>query len=251
MWKPKKVGNDLLADSLETTPQQPRPSPVHIATRKKAVRTASQARCRQQLRLMVTAASQAMDGADRNDSRSVQPMASHALNVGSHTTTRPYVASPSAGSSQPSPPHNHHSMTQPIFEALCSLDSTSPTTAHIITLDHHVYNELYDVWERRASDPRHIVNVTIQAIPSDAQALGFPTIFVSPTATVLYPAMADTGCQSCLADISLLPKLGLERRQLTPVTMKMTAANNHGIHIAGALVLRISGTSPTGQTLLS
>ena len=149
---------------------------------------------------------------------------------------------------QSTPPPPQHDATA-IFEALCSLESTSPTTAHTITLDHHVYNELCDAWERRASDPQPIVNVIVQAIPSDAQALGFPTTFVSPTATVLYPAMADTGCQSCLAGTSLLPKLGLERHQLTPVTMKMTAANNHGIHIAGALVLRISGTSPTGQTL--
>ena len=49
----------------------------------------------------------------RNASRSAQPMATHALNVGSHTTTRPNVASPSAGSSPPSPPHHHHNMMQP------------------------------------------------------------------------------------------------------------------------------------------
>ena len=47
--------------------------------------------------------------------------------------------------------------------------------------------------------------------------------------------------------MSLLTKLGLKRSHLIPVTMKMTAANNHRISIAGAFVLRISGTSPSGE----
>ena len=61
--------------------------------------------------------------------------------------------------------------------------------------------------------------------------------------------MADTGCQSCLAGLSLLSKLGLEQRHLFPVSMRMTAANNNGIDILGALVLRITGTSPSGHTV--
>ena len=120
--------------------------------------------------------------------------------------------------------------------------------ADTITLDHHVYNEFCQAWERRASDPQPFLDVSIKALPRDAQALGLSTL-LPITPAVPYPAMADTGCQSCLAGTKLLHKLGLGRQHLAPVTMKMTAANNRGIKIAGALRLRISGTSPSGQTL--
>ena len=114
-------------------------------------------------------------------------------------------------------------------------------------LDHHIYNEFCNVWEKRASDPQPFIDVCVHAVPSDAQSLGFPTTLLSPTLSVSYPAVADTGCQSCLAGMSLLTKLGLKRSHLIPVTMKMTVANDHRIIIAGAFVLRISGTSPSGE----
>ena len=122
-------------------------------------------------------------------------------------------------------------------------------STHAITLQHHVYNEFCDAWERRVSDPQPFVDVSIQAVPSDAQDLDLPTSLLSPTLTVSYPAMADTGCQSCLAGTKLLPKLGLGRHHLIPVTMKMTAANNRGISIASTFVLRISGTSPSREAI--
>ena len=134
-----------------------------------------------------------------------------------------------------------------IFETLCSLSYVLTADTHAIMLNHHIYSEFCDVWEKRASDPQPFIDVCVHAVPSDAQSLGFPTTLLSPTLSVSYPAVADTGCQSCLARMSLLTKLGLKRSHLIPVTMKMTAANNHRISIAGAFVLRISGTSPSGE----
>ena len=121
--------------------------------------------------------------------------------------------------------------------------------AHAVLLDHHVYNEFCKAWEKRASDPQLFIDVTIQAVPSDAHSLGFHTPLKKPTHSVTYPVMADTGCQSCLAGTALLTKLGLDRRHLLPVNMKMTAANRGAIDIIGALALRISGTSPSKTTL--
>ena len=72
---------------------------------------------------------------------------------------------------------------------------------------------------------------------------------LSTTSSATYPAMADTGCQSCLTGTKLLSRLGLVRKHLTPVAMKMTATNNRRIDIADALALRISSTSPSGETL--
>ena len=63
--------------------------------------------------------------------------------------------------------------------------------------------------------------------------------------------MADTGCQSCLAGSDLLNQMGLQKHNLVPVSMQMSAANNEGIKIIGALPLRITGTSPSGVKLVT
>ncbi|CAH3041519.1 unnamed protein product [Pocillopora meandrina] len=63
--------------------------------------------------------------------------------------------------------------------------------------------------------------------------------------------MADTGCQSCLASIKVIRRLGLCESDLIPVTMKMHAVNNKGISILGAVILRFSGRSPSGKALES
>jgi len=63
--------------------------------------------------------------------------------------------------------------------------------------------------------------------------------------------MADTGCQSCLAGINIIEKLCLPISDLIPVSMKMHAANEGAINIHGAVILRITGTSPSGDALNS
>lgn len=129
------------------------------------------------------------------------------------------------------------------FNALCQASDVPLTSStHTVSLDHHVYNEFCDAWVKRSSDPHPFVTVSVRADPADAGALGFPTPLSQPTRTVHYQAIADTGCQSCLAGSSLLAKLGLDQRHLIPVTMKMTAANSSPISIIGALTLRISGS---------
>ena len=136
------------------------------------------------------------------------------------------------------------------FDSLCSMSEAAPVSdAHSVSLDHHVYNEFCKAWEKRASDPQPFIDVTIQAVPSDAHSLGFKTSLKSPTRPVTYPVIADTGCQSCLAGTALLTRMRLDRRHLLPVNMRMTAANRGAIDIIGALALRISGTSPSKTTL--
>lgn len=58
--------------------------------------------------------------------------------------------------------------------------------------------------------------------------------------------MADTGCQSCLEGIKVLHRLGFNRADLIPVTMKMHAANNKGINILDAIIL-LQGTNKHGR----
>lgn len=113
-------------------------------------------------------------------------------------------------------------------------------------LDHHIYNDLNEIWQKRQSDPQPCVDITAIAVPSDIEDLAVRPTITTSTPAASYSATADTGCQSCLAASDLLPQLGLNKYNLIPVTMKMSAANNQGITIIGALPLRISGISPSG-----
>jgi len=59
--------------------------------------------------------------------------------------------------------------------------------------------------------------------------------------------MADTGCQSCLVGFRCIQRLGINKKDLIPVTMKMHAANNQSIKILGAITLRITGKNQYGE----
>ena len=170
-------------------------------------------------------------------------ISNHFANVCRQSSRRPTNPAPSS-----SP--NALGDSAATFDSLCNVSEAAPVSdAHAVLLDHHVYNEFCKAWEKRASDPQPFIDVTIQAVPSDAHSLGFYTPLKNPTHPVTYPVMADTGCQSCLAGTALLTKLGLDRRHLLPVNMKMTAANRGAIDFIGALAFRISGTSPSKTTL--
>ena len=60
--------------------------------------------------------------------------------------------------------------------------------------------------------------------------------------------MADTSCQSCLASTTVPHCLGLNQKDLIPITTRIHAANTSGIKILGAVILGFSGTSQSGQT---
>ena len=51
--------------------------------------------------------------------------------------------------------------------------------------------------------------------------------------------------------MELLTKLHLNKSDLYPVRMTMTAANNNSINILGALPLRITGVSPSGTPYIT
>ena len=138
--------------------------------------------------------------------------------------------------------------TGAIYNVLCSTADIQPPTINYISIDHHIYNELSETWQKKNSEPQPTIKVSIQADPSDIRELGHQAS-ISPTPKVSYPAMTDTGCQSCLSGEDLLHQIGLNSSHLIPVSMKMKAANNEAINIIGALPLRISGVSTNGSTL--
>ena len=89
-------------------------------------------------------------------------------------------------------------------------------------------------WIRQKSKSQPFVKVNVAIHPKDYQDFGF-TRMKSTLTTTTY-AMADTGCQSCLAGIKAVRHLGLTEKDLIPVSMKMHAANNKGIKILGAAI---------------
>ena len=152
---------------------------------------------------------------------------------------------------QPTPPSVKNRETEgAIFDSLCTATSLSRPSKGVVSLDHHLYCHLTDHWVRQPSKPQPFITLTASAHPEDYTALGY-----HPPKSRLTPAqlsaMADTGCQSCLASIKVIRRLGLCESDLIPVTMKMHAVNNNGINILGAVILRFSGRSPSGKALES
>ena len=86
---------------------------------------------------------------------------------------------------------------------------------------------------------------TIHPATDEHPTGGLRPLWVSPQSTSgavpFASAMADTGCQSCLAGLKIVKKLGLSIRDLIPVDIKMHAADNRDIRILGATILRLSG----------
>lgn len=120
----------------------------------------------------------------------------------------------------------------------------------VISLDHHLYCHLTDPWVQQPSKPQPFITLTASAHLEDYTALGYkPPTPKSQLTPVQLSAMANTGCQSCLAGIKVIHRLGLCESDLIPVTMKMHVVNNNGINILCAVILRFSGRSPSSKAL--
>jgi len=132
------------------------------------------------------------------------------------------------------------------FQSLCTVSTVerSPYKRPVL-LEHHVFNQLTDTWTKTASSPQPFVNLNVTASAEDYRAFGYSLQGSLLTASI--PAMADTGCQSCLAGVNVLHRLGLRTDDLIPVTMRMHAANKRGIKILGATFLRLSGKDASGK----
>ena len=147
--------------------------------------------------------------------------------------------------SPPATPEGHENAA---FDSFCSVHGYDRSCGgHGIPLDHHVYDSLNQAWIRRKSSPQPFIDVTAQVVPDDYEALGFR--LSSPTMPHSTPAMADTGCQSCLAGMKIVRRLGLRQQDLIPVSMKMRTATKGGVKILGAIPLCLSGMAPSGHTI--
>ncbi|XP_052763302.1 uncharacterized protein LOC128205598 [Mya arenaria] len=152
---------------------------------------------------------------------------------------------------------NTFSKNSAVFDALCTVNDTfvnafddsctlsESGVERALRINHHVYDKLSETWVKKRSASQAFVNVVATVSHDDYSALGFDLknkCFISAT----IPAMADTGCQSCLTGLKVLNKLGLRESDLIPVTMNMHTATNVGIKIIGATILRLRATNDTG-----
>ena len=130
-----------------------------------------------------------------------------------------------------------------ISDTLCEVTSTNCTKS--TTLAHHVFDKVTRVWSRRRSKSQPYIRVRMNIRREDYDHFGFPLRV--PQEQSFVSAMADTGCQSCLAGLKVVKKLGLSVKELIPVEIKMHAADNHNIRILGATILRLSGRDTKGE----
>ncbi len=111
------------------------------------------------------------------------------------------------------------------------------------TLDHHTYNAQDDTWSKTSTPDQPHVNLTLRLVKEDYIRLGGKTPLGTKEATV--QALADTGCQSCIAGTEVMSTMGIKLRMLLPATIKMRAANGSDIPLLGAAIIRI--TDPTSH----
>ena len=126
-----------------------------------------------------------------------------------------------------------------VFDSLCTVTATNLCHRKPLTLDHHIYNRLSDTWARQPPQPQLYIRLRVGINPGDYERLGLKISTQTTHATD--PCMADTGCQRCLAGVKFLDRLGITLSDLIPVSLKMHTANNKGITILGAAILRFSG----------
>ena len=146
------------------------------------------------------------------------------------------------------PPPTWLQLESAIFDSLCNLNTSTPQPAQhsaAIHLDHHLYHSPHERWIQQLSQTQPFLALTATAHPDNYMALRLKPVISKPH-TAKLTAMADTGCQSCLAGMKVIHLLGLGKNDLLPVTLRMHAANNDGIKILGAVVLRFSGQSHSG-----
>ena len=129
-----------------------------------------------------------------------------------------------------------------VFDSLCSLRSNDKKP---LFLDHHLYDEMNNCWLKRRSKPQPFVDLSIDSKEEDYNALGYT--FPKKLKMIKNKGMADTGCQSCLVSMSIVRRMGLNEKDLIPVSMQMQAANSNSIEILGAVILRLTGKSKSNE----
>lgn len=140
--------------------------------------------------------------------------------------------------------HTHGEQAVFDDDYVCNITTAGDT--RVITLDHQIFDQDSKQWSVRPSMPQPFIRLKAEVRKEDYTKVGLSTKPAHKTAFV--SAMADTGCQSCLAGTQFIRKLGLSTGDLATVSQKMHAANNEKIRILGAAIIRFTmGPKTTRQ----
>ena len=137
-----------------------------------------------------------------------------------------------------------------VFNTLCTITQNTLQNPKgiAIYLNHHIYNVSSDTWKQKVSQPQSYINLRVEVATEDYGRLGFKNIKHPCLKPAMMPAMADTGCQSCLAGlVGMCPKSRYEKGRFD--TSYNENACSKVIHILGAAILHISGTNKLGETV--
>ena len=127
------------------------------------------------------------------------------------------------------------------FQKSEAVDAVSNFLAGSSTsIKHHVYDANTGRWISRRSRPQPYIDVEISV--ADFKELDKDKEQPEYTINIHHRAIADTGCQSCLAGTQILNRLNVNESALLPVETKMHAADNRDIPIIGAIPLTVSAT---------
>jgi len=74
------------------------------------------------------------------------------------------------------------------------------------SVDHHIFDKFAKGWLRRRSKSQPYVRLQMNIQREDYDHFGFPLRV--PQVRSFISAMADTGCQNCLAGLKVVKKLG-------------------------------------------
>ena len=114
------------------------------------------------------------------------------------------------------------------------------------TLPHQTWDQTSQTWAQRRSPPQPTLNVAISTHRADFQTHGHT--LRKERRNIVTRALADTGCQSCLAGPTLMRDLDLRAQDLIPASLTMSSASGNTMPIMGAALTRIRAEDTDNET---
>ena len=150
-----------------------------------------------------------------------------------------------------SPIENMDEMTNecPVWEELCGVQCTEDIKVSCSVIAHHIFEGRNKGWIKKQSKPQPFIQLTASINIEDYKDFGVKLTIKGTQKRI--QAVADTGCQSCLAGYNFARQLGFNKSLLIPVNLKMSAANKSNINVLGAVIVRFSGQNKRGKTVES
>ena len=134
-----------------------------------------------------------------------------------------------------------------LFSQLCATEHHRPTQESSATkkpVEHHVFE---GQWIARPSKPHPTMNVRLTPLPNDHKKLGYSLQHSNPT-PINIPMIADSGCQSCIIPLRSALSMGINRKDIFPVTLSMRGAIAEDLGVEGGLFAEISTVDMAGET---